>query len=66
MASEWVKTYCEARQARKRAKRLRESCKCKFHFPQGKGAEILVLSGSGEEGKIQIEESPDKVIALLR
>lgn len=35
-------------------------------FPQKEGAEIWFLSGSGEEGKIQVKECPDKIIALLK
>jgi hypothetical protein len=34
-------------------------------FTKGEVAEIWFLSGSGEEGKIQVKESPDKIIALL-
>jgi hypothetical protein len=34
-------------------------------FAKGDVAEIWFLSGSGEEGKIQVKESPDKIIALL-
>jgi hypothetical protein len=35
-----------------------------FHQAAG-GSEIWFLSGSGEEGKIQVTQSPDEIIRLL-
>ncbi len=35
-------------------------------FPKGEGAEIWFLSGSGEEGKIMVKESPEEILARLK
>lgn len=65
MASEWVKLTVKHAKPENAPNAYVNLANASSIFPQGKGAEIWFLSGSGEEGKIQVEESPDKVIALL-
>jgi len=61
MASEWVKLTVKGDKPDAYVNLANASS----IFPRGEVAEIWFLSGSGEEGKIQVKESPDKIIALL-
>jgi len=65
MASEWVKLTVKHTKPDGEPNTYVNLANASSIFPQGVGAEIWFLSGSGEEGKIQIKESTDKIIALL-
>jgi len=65
MASEWVKLTVKHSKPEDVPNAYVNLANASSIFHQGEGAEIWFLSGSGEEGKIQVKESPDKVIALL-
>ena len=61
MASEWVKLTVKGDKQDTYVNLMNASA----IFAKGEVAEIWFLSGSGEEGKIQVKESPDEIIALL-
>lgn len=61
MASEWVKLTVKGDKPDTYVNLTNASS----IFHKGEVAEIWFLSGSGEEGKIQVKESPDKIIELL-
>lgn len=61
MASEWVKLTVKGDKQDTYVNLMNASA----IFAKGEVAEIWFLSGSGEEGKIQVKESPDEIIARL-
>jgi hypothetical protein len=61
MASEWVKLTVKGDKPDAYVNLANASA----IFPRGEVVEIWFLSGSGEEGRIQVKESPDQIIALL-
>ena len=61
MASEWVKLTVKGDKPDAYVNLANASA----IFPRGEVAEIWFLFGSGDEGKIQVKESPSQIIALL-